>query len=54
MARVYLTDAAMCMTSNESWFNTVISYGIFNHCDFLLCKHNCITNAWPKIFGRGC
>jgi len=40
MARVSLNDAAISINLiNESLFNIVISYVIFSHCDFLLCKH---------------
>jgi len=26
---------------------------VFSHCDFLLCKQNCISYAWLEIFGKG-
>jgi len=53
-ARVSLTDAVICINLiNEYLFNIVILYIIFSHCDFLLCKHNCVTYALLEIFGRG-
>jgi len=53
-ARVSLADAAVCMNLiNKSLFNIVISYVFFSHCDFLLCKHNCISYAQLETFGRG-
>jgi len=33
----------------DQWYRTLF----FSHCDFLLCKHNCITYAWLEIFWRG-
>jgi len=37
---------SLCSTS---WYLKLF----FSHCDFLLCKHNCITYAWLGIVGRG-
>jgi len=33
----------------QQWCGTLF----YSHCDFLFCKHNCISYVWLEIFGRG-
>jgi len=34
---------------STQWYRTLF----YSHCDFLLCKHNCISYVWLQIFGSG-
>jgi len=53
MARVLLTDVAICMILIRFLLSVVIPYVIISHCDFLLCKRNCIPLCLTGKFRKG-